>query len=474
MRATRPTRENADLERRLEAYFATLRPAALREVLKRSAASWHFYAAVTGSAMAMATGISAAVIGTGAPAVAEPAANALAATQHFATANNVPLMSAIRAAMARQNAFGPAANAAVQGTQAAVSGPPTISPGGVVPIFSSTNTIEPGEWVSIYGTNLASSTVVWNGDFPISLGGTKVEINGKPAYLMFVSPGQINLQAPDDAARGSVSVVVTTAAGSATSSVTLASVAPSFSLFEPTGQTVLPMGYVGFVCGIIVRSDKSGAYGGGTYDVLGPTGNSLGFPTVAALPGDIVELFGVGFGPTTQSVPAGKPFVGAAPLVAPFTLYINNVAVKPSFVGISSTGLYQINLTVPDGLGDGDVPIYAVTGGEETQRGVLFSLERAVATLPYTATIVPIGTFPPPSFGFTSPGPPPPPTSFGTPGPGTMPGTPGPGTMPGTPGPGSPGPGTFGGSPGTDGASGRAHRHTKPYSPKMRFPNPSK
>jgi uncharacterized protein (TIGR03437 family) len=52
--------------------------------------------------------------------------------------------------------------------------------------------------VSIYGTNLASGTTIWNGDFPVSLGGTSVEIDGKPAYLEFVSPGQINLQAPDD------------------------------------------------------------------------------------------------------------------------------------------------------------------------------------------------------------------------------------------------------------------------------------
>jgi hypothetical protein len=46
-----------------------------------------------------------------------------------------------------------------------------------------TGTIEPGEWVSIYGTNLASTTATWNGDFPVSLGGTGVTINGKQAYL---------------------------------------------------------------------------------------------------------------------------------------------------------------------------------------------------------------------------------------------------------------------------------------------------
>jgi hypothetical protein len=32
---------------------------------------------------------------------------------------------------------------------------PTITAGGVVPVFSATSTIQPGEWVSIYGANLA-------------------------------------------------------------------------------------------------------------------------------------------------------------------------------------------------------------------------------------------------------------------------------------------------------------------------------
>jgi len=79
---------------------------------------------------------------------------------------------------------------------------PSISPGGVVPLCGTVSIIQPGEWVSIFGNNLASGTAIWNGDFPTSLGGTKVEIDGKAAYLQFVSPGQINLQAPDDTATG--------------------------------------------------------------------------------------------------------------------------------------------------------------------------------------------------------------------------------------------------------------------------------
>jgi len=54
-----------DLDRRLEAYFATLRSGSVKEALKRGVGNWHVYAAVTGSAMAMVTNASASIIGSG-------------------------------------------------------------------------------------------------------------------------------------------------------------------------------------------------------------------------------------------------------------------------------------------------------------------------------------------------------------------------------------------------------------------------
>ena len=131
---------------------------------------------------------------------------------------------------------------------------------------------------------------------------------------MYVSPGQVNVQAPDDSATGQVAVVVTTPAGSNTSYVTLSSFAPSFGLSQSPGTKRE------YVAGIILRDDGSGAYGGGTYDVLGPGGDLLGYRTTAARPGDIVELFGFGFGPVSPHVPAGQAFTGSAPLTSNFGL----------------------------------------------------------------------------------------------------------------------------------------------------------
>jgi uncharacterized protein (TIGR03437 family) len=241
---------------------------------------------------------------------------------------------------------------------------PIINSAGVVPLYSTVSTIQPGEWVSIFGSNLAGSSATWNGNFPTSLGGTTVTIDGKLAYLWFVSPGQINLQVPDDPKAGSVPVVVTTQAGSFTSTVTLASIAPSFSLLDAT-----------HVAGIILRSNGSGAYGGGAYDIIGPTGNALGYSTVAARAGDTIELFGVGLGPTSPEVPPGQAFTGAAATTNPVQIMIDGKAVTPSFAGLSSAGLYQINLTIPAGVGVGDQTLAATESGVQTQSGVVISIQ---------------------------------------------------------------------------------------------------
>lgn len=95
---------------------------------------------------------------------------------------------------------------------------------------------------------------------------------------------------------------------------------------------------------------------------------------MAAKAGDIVELYGTGFGPTTPAVPAGQAFSGVAPTTSPVTLSINNVSLTPAFAGLSGAGLYQLNLIVPAGLGTGDLSLQASVGGVQTPAAV-FSLK---------------------------------------------------------------------------------------------------
>ncbi len=215
--------------------------------------------------------------------------------------------------------------------------PPTITKGGVVPNDSSIPVIQAGSWVSIYGGNLASGTFVWNADFPMSLGGTSVTIDSKQAYLWFVSAAQINLQVPDDATTGPVNVVVTTGSGSATSTVTLAAYGPSFSL----------LGDGKHVAGEIATPNGSGAYGGGTYDLVGPS-DTFSYNTRPVKPGETLTLYGVGFGPTTPHVPAGQLYFSAASTSSPVAITIGGVPANVVFAGITGAGLYQFNLTVPN------------------------------------------------------------------------------------------------------------------------------
>jgi uncharacterized protein (TIGR03437 family) len=184
-----------------------------------------------------------------------------------------------------------------------------------------------------------------------------VTIGGTAAYLSFVSPGQIDLQVPKVTGSGAVPVVVTTAMGSGTANATLASFSPSFFLLDSK-----------HVAGIILRAN-------GSYDVIGPTGSSLGYPTVAAKAGDVVELFGTGFGPTSPAVAPGAPFSGAATTTSAVAIRIGNASVTPAFAGLSGAGLYQINLTVPSGLGTGDVSLQATVGGVQTSPGIVISLQ---------------------------------------------------------------------------------------------------
>ena len=104
----------------------------------------------------------------------------------------------------------------------ATSQMPAISSGGVTNAANAKAGVVAGSWITIYGQNFTTSTRSWRGDeivngvLPTSLDGVSVTVNGKPAAISFISPGQINAQAPDDTSTGTVAVVVKNAAGEST------------------------------------------------------------------------------------------------------------------------------------------------------------------------------------------------------------------------------------------------------------------
>jgi uncharacterized protein (TIGR03437 family) len=239
--------------------------------------------------------------------------------------------------------------------------PPSILTNGVVPVFSSATTVQPGSWISIYGNNLALTNATWNANFPTFLAAVTVTIDSKPAYLWFVSPTQINAQVPDDATTGPVKVVVTTSAGTATSTVTLGAYGPSFSLLNAK-----------YVAAIVLTPGSPGNSGAG-YDIIGPSG-AFSFPSRPAKAGETVQIYGVGFGPTTPPVAAGVAFSGSAPSAVNPVVSIGGLTAQVTFAGIVEAGLFQLNVVVPNAP-SGDQLLTATVGGSTAQSNVYITLQ---------------------------------------------------------------------------------------------------
>ena len=74
-----------------------------------------------------------------------------------------------------------------------------------------------------------------NNQMPTKLNGVSVTVNGKNAFIYYISPTQINILTPPDALSGQVQVQVTNnRRPSTTVNVSTASISPSFFVFDGT------------------------------------------------------------------------------------------------------------------------------------------------------------------------------------------------------------------------------------------------
>jgi uncharacterized protein (TIGR03437 family) len=248
-------------------------------------------------------------------------------------------------------------------TPSASGNTPTIAANGVVSGASFQPGIVPGSWLTIQGSNLSSVTDTWekaivNGKLPTTLDGVSVTVGSKPAFVYFISPGQINLQAPD-VGTGPVPVTVSNTNGTSSSfTATVVQQSPAFFAW-PGSQTVA------------TRLDGSLAVKDGTF---------AGATTVAAKPGDVLVLWGTGFGPTTPPVAAGIQVPGDQVYftASPVSIKIGTVdapqfgcALSPGFAG-----LYQVAIQVPASMADGDYPLVATVAGASSPDGVILSVKK--------------------------------------------------------------------------------------------------
>ncbi len=237
---------------------------------------------------------------------------------------------------------------------AAFAQSPSINAGGVVNAAGSSSpaAIAPGSLVSIFGSNLAASMALSDSQ-PLStkLGGVSVTIAGIAAPVQFVSPNQVNVQAPwgipvSDSSGPAQVVVSTDGQGSATSTVTVASSAPS--LYGIGSQA------------IAANPDGS---------LAAPANSIPGIATHPALLGDPngIVLMATGLGPvdTPLSDGANSSDQTRNTLAKPIVM-VGGVAAQVTFSGLSPqfVGVNQINIVLAPGTPTGNaVPVQIQVNG---------------------------------------------------------------------------------------------------------------
>ena len=252
------------------------------------------------------------------------------------------------------------------GFDAYILAPPAINAGGVVNAASYKGTVAPGSYVSLFGSNMVEADLLGNanGDgatflpLPMVLDAVNVSFDvpsagiSVPGNLIFVGPGQINVQVPwelQGQSSAQVKVTVDEMFGyplfSNVVTVPLAAYAPAF--------------YVG--AGTIAAQDAL-------------TGAQI-LPSNPAQSGEILSLYANGLGPVTN-----PPASGSAALVSPLSqttgappvVMIGGQQAQISFSGLAPTfpGLYQLNVTVPAGL-TGNQNVTVSIGGQTSPVVVL-------------------------------------------------------------------------------------------------------
>lgn len=218
-------------------------------------------------------------------------------------------------------------------------------------------------YLEIYGNNLSTTTRTWAAtDFvanraPTSLDGVSVSINGRPAFVYFVSPTQINVNTPEDTATGPVSIIVTNSSGASNVGfATRARLAPTLHANPAFGRHV------------VAQTPDFRSF-------IGPPGLITGLTSAPARPGDTIIVFALGCGPTTPATTAGVPAAQNSRLALPFTLRIGGRLATVPFAGAlaGAIGLYQFNIVVPD-LPPGDHPIELTLDGLSNQQDLILSV----------------------------------------------------------------------------------------------------
>jgi len=223
---------------------------------------------------------------------------------------------------------------------------PYVAPAGVVNAAGATPQagVAPGGILSIFGVNLATDTLVApDGMLPQTLGGLTVRVGDRLLPLFFVSPGQINAQVPDDLAMGEQMLTISPAGAP--------EVRAPFTVVR-NAPGLFPVVVNGTAMAMAVHEDGS--------------------PVTAdapALPGELLTVYGTGFGPAERSRPEGFPIppTPAFSMVDGVTVQVGEAAIPAdkAFAVVGRCGIDAVQFRL-DGSVTGTATLRVTVNGADS------------------------------------------------------------------------------------------------------------
>lgn len=214
--------------------------------------------------------------------------------------------------------------------------------------------IVPGGWFYVKGSNLADVQRIWgNSDFtdpttlPTNLNGVEVWVNGAPVPVYFISPTQVNAQAPSNAS-GSVTVqVFRLGLGSNILTAPVAQTQPSVYFYQVNSKDYAAALFL-------------------DYSLVGDPAIAPG--THKAKVGDVIALYAAGLGPSSSGVALTSP----VPITG-VSVTIGTASAQILAADLVAPGQYQINFVVPQ-LADGEYAITVSKSGQTSPATVFFEI----------------------------------------------------------------------------------------------------
>jgi uncharacterized protein (TIGR03437 family) len=248
---------------------------------------------------------------------------------------------------------------------------PSITPSGALTPdnYGSFASVAPASWMVMYGVNLVTNTLseTWTTAFngnqaPTSLSGTTVTVAGAPAFVAYVSPGQVNVQVPSGIPSGPQPIVVTTPGGS--------SIPYTINVNATEPGLLAPLSFV------IGGKQNVVALFSNTLTYVLPVAVS-GIATARAKPGDSITLYGIGFGPVTPNIVAGQIVQQVNQVQADFAITFANVSATVTYAGLvpEIVGLFQFNVVVPNIAASDAVPVAFTLGGVSGTQNLVIAIQ---------------------------------------------------------------------------------------------------